>query len=93
MWVRDFSGSSGVFSIVFRSPINRPRIHSFVDRLTLFQIGYSWGGVTGLAALPDLTESLNAGAYGDRLLRLSVGLESTDDLIADLAAAMSVLAD
>jgi cystathionine beta-lyase len=93
VWVRDFSGSSGVFSIVFRPPINRPRIHSFMDRLKLFRIGYSWGGVTSLAALPDLTESPNAGTYGDRLLRLSIGLESTDDLIADLAAAMSALAD
>jgi cystathionine beta-lyase len=91
VWVRDFSGSSGVFSIVFRPPINRPRIHAFVDRLKLFCIGYSWGGVTSLVALPDLTESPNARAYGDRLLRLSIGLESTDDLIADLEAAMSAL--
>jgi cystathionine beta-lyase len=91
VWVRDFSGSSGVFSIVFRSPINRAHLHAFVDRLKLFRIGYSWGGVTSLVALPDLTESPNAGAYGDRLIRLSVGLESSDDLIADLAAAMSCL--
>ena len=93
VWVRDYSGSSGVFSIVFRPPINRARIHSFADRLNLFLIGYSWGGVTSLVALPDLTESPNAGVYGDRLLRLSVGLESTDDLIADLAAAMYALTD
>jgi cystathionine beta-lyase len=93
VWVRDFSGSSGVFSIVFRPPINRPRIHAFIDRLKLFRIGYSWGGVTSLVALPDLTESPHVGAYGDRLVRLSVGLESTDDLIADLAAAMSAVTD
>lgn len=93
LWVRDFTGSSGVFSVVFRSPINRSRIHAFIDRLRLFRIGYSWGGVTSLVALPDLSESPNAGAYGDRLLRLSVGLESSDDLIADLAAAMSALTD
>lgn len=86
-WVRDFSGSSGVFSIVFSAPINRARIHAFVDRLKLFRIGYSWGGVTSLVALPDLAESPNVEAYGDRLLRLSIGLEGTDDLIADLAAA------
>jgi cysteine-S-conjugate beta-lyase len=91
IWVRDFSGSSGVFSIVFREPINRSRIEAFVDRLELFRIGYSWGGVTSLVALPDLGEAPNAAAYGDRLLRLSVGLESTDDLIADLSAAMPAL--
>jgi cystathionine beta-lyase len=93
LWVRDFSGSSGVFSVVFRPPIDRTHIHAFVDRLKLFRIGYSWGGVTSLVVLPDLTESPNVGAYGDRLLRLSIGLETTDDLIADLSAAMSALAD
>jgi cysteine-S-conjugate beta-lyase len=93
LWVRDFSGSSGVFSIVFRSPINRVRIHSFVDRLKLFRIGYSWGGVTSLVAFPDSDESPNASIYGDRLLRLSIGLESTDDLIADLSGSMSPLTD
>jgi len=93
LWVRDFSGSSGVFSIVFRPPIHRLRIHSFVDRLKLFRIGYSWGGVTSLVALPDLNESPNAGTYGDRLLRLSIGLESADDLIGDLLGAMPALTD
>ena len=90
-WVRDFSGSSGVFSVVFRPPINRTRICAFVDCLKLFRIGYSWGGVTSLVALPDLAESPNAGTYGDRLLRFSIGLESPDDLIADLSAAISTL--
>jgi cysteine-S-conjugate beta-lyase len=93
VWVRDFSGSSGVFSIVFRPPINRLRIHAFVDRLKLFRIGYSWGGVTSLVAVPDLAESPNTGVYGDRLLRFGIGLESTDDLIADLSAAMPALTD
>jgi cystathionine beta-lyase len=93
VWRRDFSGSSGVFSIVFRPPIDRLRIHAFVDHLKLFRIGYSWGGVTSLVALPDLTESPNVMAYGDRLLRLSIGLEDADDLISDLAAAMSAVAD
>jgi cysteine-S-conjugate beta-lyase len=93
VWVRDFSGSSGVFSIVFRPPINRLRIHAFVDRLKLFPIGYSWGGVTSLVALPDLAESPNTGVYGDRLLRFGIGLESTEDLIADLSAAMPALTD
>ena len=93
VWARDFLGSSGVFSVVFCPPINRSRIHAFVDHLSLFRIGYSWGGVTSLVALPDLTESPNAAAYGDRLLRLSIGLENTDDLIADLAAAMAVIAN
>jgi cystathionine beta-lyase len=91
VWVRDFSGSSGVFSIVFRPPINRLRIQSFVDRLKLFRIGYSWGGVTSLVALPDPDESPNTRAYEDRLLRFSIGLESTDDLITDISVGLSAL--
>lgn len=92
VWARDFSGSSGVFSVVFRPVINQSRIQAFIDRLKLFRIGYSWGGVTSLVALPDASESPNTMVYGDRLLRLSIGLENTDDLIADLAAAMSTVA-
>jgi cysteine-S-conjugate beta-lyase len=88
VWVRDFSGSSGVFSVVFPPRINRSQVHAFMDRLQLFRIGYSWGGVTSLVAVPDSTELPNVAAYGDRLLRLSVGLESAADLIDDLAAAM-----
>lgn len=78
---------------MFRPPIDLSHIQALIDRLKLFRIGYSWGGVTSLVALPDMAESPNARAYGDRLLRFSIGLESTDDLIADLESAMSAVAD
>jgi cysteine-S-conjugate beta-lyase len=92
-WVRDFSGSSGVFSVVFRPPIDRDRINSFIDHLELFKIGFSWGGVVSLVALPDLCESPSAARYGDRLVRFSIGLEATEDLIEDLSQALSTLAN
>jgi len=86
-WKRDFTGASGLFSVVFRPPVNRGDLHAVMDRLTLFRMGYSWGGVTSLAVTPDLTEAPNAQVYGDRLVRFHIGLEHPDDLIRDLEQA------
>jgi cysteine-S-conjugate beta-lyase len=88
IWKRDFTGSSGLFSVVFRPPRTRRDIHAAMDRLRLFRMGYSWGGFASLAVTPDLDEAPNARQYGDRLLRLYVGLEDPRDLIADLAQAL-----
>jgi cystathionine beta-lyase len=86
-WKRDFTGSSGLFSIVFREPRSKAEIQEAMDRLLLFRMGYSWGGVSSLVVTPDTQEAPNAGRYGERLLRLYVGLEDADDLIADLQQA------
>ncbi len=83
-WKRDFTGSSGLFSVVFRPPRTRSDLHAAMNRLRLFHMGYSWGGVASLVVTPDLDESPNARAYGERLVRLSVGLADPDDLIEDL---------
>lgn len=83
-WKRDFTGSSGLFSVVFRPPLTRSDLHASMDRLRFFRMGYSWGGVTSLAVTPDVNEAPNARAYGDRLVRFYVGLEDPDDLINDL---------
>jgi cysteine-S-conjugate beta-lyase len=88
IWTRDFTGSSGLFSVVLRAPASKREVHAAMDRLTLFGMGYSWGGVSSLAVTPDLDEAPNARRYGDRLLRLYVGLEDPRDLIADLAQAL-----
>ncbi len=88
-WKRDFTGSSGVFSVVFRPPLIRQHLHAAMDRLRLFRMGLSWGGVASLVITPDLEAAAHAKAYGDRLVRLYVGLEDPDDLIADLESAFS----
>lgn len=87
-WKRDFTGSTGLFSVVFRPPINKAQLQAFIDRLTLFRIGYSWGGVTSLVVTPDLKDAPNAKVYDDRLVRFYVGLEEPDDLIHDLEKAL-----
>jgi cystathionine beta-lyase len=88
-WQRDFTGSSGLFSFVFRPEFSGKQVRAFVNALKLFKIGYSWAGTTSLAVAYDLSHTRHAAAYGDRLVRLSIGLEDTSDLMDDLDSAMA----
>jgi cystathionine beta-lyase len=90
-WKRDFTGSSGVFSIVFDSAFSKQQVHRFVDTLQLFKIGYSWAGVTSLAVTYDFSNSPERPAYQHRIVRLNIGLEDPEDLIADLNRALTGL--
>jgi cystathionine beta-lyase len=87
LWKRDFTGSSGLFSFVFRESFSKERVLKFVDALDLFEIGYSWGGVNSLVMTYDL-QSPKRPAYGSRLVRLYVGLEDVEDLKRDLEKAL-----
>jgi cysteine-S-conjugate beta-lyase len=91
-WKRDFTGSSGVFSIVFRQGIEKRKVLAFVDALRLFKIGYSWAGVTSLAVAYDFTGWKGRPAYEHRIVRLNIGLEDRDDLLADLEQALRTAA-
>jgi cystathionine beta-lyase len=90
-WKRDFLGSSGVFSVVFKPGPTQQQIHAFVDALKLFQVGYSWGGVASLAVAYDIGRIPGRPAYEHRIVRLNIGLEATDDLLADLEQALAKL--
>ena len=92
-WKHDFSGASGLFSFVFRPQFNGTQVRAFVDALDLFEIGYSWAGTTSLAATYNLNRSRGASSYADRLVRLSIGMEETSDLIADLKQALAQMQD
>jgi cystathionine beta-lyase len=91
LWLRDFSGSSGLFSLVLTPEFSGQQVRAFVDALSLFQIGYSWGGVASLAVAYDMSHVRSRTNYGDRIVRLNIGLESTADLIADLAQGLAVM--
>ncbi len=91
-WSRDFEGSSGVFSIVFRPEFTKAQVHAFVNSLELFKIGYSWGGVTSLAVAYDFGEWTSRPGYGHRIVRLNIGLEDAADLIADLGNGLAIMA-
>ena len=89
---RDFTGSTGVFSIVFQARFSKAQVQGFVDKLELFEIGYSWAGVTSLAVAYDFHATRGRPDYGHRIVRLNIGLESADDLKADLEQALDGLA-
>ncbi|MET0238949.1 MAG: cystathionine beta-lyase [Sphingobium sp.] len=84
-WARDFRGSSGLFSIMLAGGGESERA-AFVDALSLFGIGYSWGGFESLALPVDPAHYRTARPWqGDGpLVRLQIGLEEPADLIADL---------
>jgi len=90
-WKRDFLGSSGVFSFVFKPGPTQQQVHAFIDALKLFEIGYSWGGVASLALSYNIGRIPGRPPYEHRIVRLSIGLESTSDLIADLTQALPLL--
>jgi cysteine-S-conjugate beta-lyase len=90
-WKRDFLGSSGVFSIVFKPGPTQEQVHGFVDALNLFRVGYSWGGVASLAVAYDIGRIPGRPPYDHRIVRLNIGLEATDDLMADLEQALRKL--
>ena len=89
-WRRDFSGSSGLFSFALRGG-DRAARDRLVDSLELFGIGYSWGGFESLAVPADVDQLRTAARrdYPGPLVRLHIGLEDPDDLIADLAEALA----
>ena len=88
-WKRDFTGSAGVFSIVFKPAATKKEVERFVDELELFEIGYSWGGVVSLAVAYDFHGSKGRPDYGHRIVRLNIGLEDTNDLLEDLEAGLT----
>jgi cystathionine beta-lyase len=91
LWKRDFLGSSGLFSIVFKPGVTKQQVFDFVNALELFEIGYSWGGFASLAVAYDFTGLKGRPEYGYRIVRLHIGLEKTEDLIADLEKGLSKL--
>jgi len=89
-WQRDFTGAGGLFSVVFDARFDEAQVDRMVDALTLFGIGYSWGGPNSLV-MPYRINSLRDRWEGGVLVRFNVGLEDPADLIADLARAFNVL--
>jgi cysteine-S-conjugate beta-lyase len=93
IWQRDFSGASGLFSIVLK-PVATSAVHAFLDELTLFGIGASWGGFESLAIPFDCTAIRTATKWapGGPTVRIHIGLEDVDDLIGDLERGFAALA-
>lgn len=84
-WKRDFTGSTGLFSIVLKDA-DDAAANRFVESLDLFGIGYSWGGFESLAlpVHPEKLRTVSRHPSSRAMVRLHIGLEDPDDLVADL---------
>ena len=92
MWKRDFTGACGLFGVALK-PVPKASIAAMLDGMRLFRMGWSWGGFESLIIPANVERAKRTfkwqveGPY----LRLHVGLESADDLIADLADGLARL--
>jgi cystathionine beta-lyase len=85
IWKRDFTGASGLFSIVLK-PAPQKAVDALLDAVKLFGMGYSWGGFESLVIPFDCEgyRTATKWAPGGPTLRLHIGLENVEDLKADL---------
>jgi len=91
LWKRDFSGASGIFSIVLDGG-GREEAHAFLDALQIFGLGYSWGGYESLAVHVNLEDrAVTPGDRGGPIIRLQIGLEDVADLKADIEGALAAV--
>ena len=93
-WKRDFTGSSGLFSFVLNKRLTDAGLAAYLDNFSLFSMAYSWGGFESLilANQPEQIASIRPEAevdFSGTLIRVHIGLENVDDLLADLAAGFS----
>ncbi len=90
LWARDFRGASGLFSFVLKGGGEAERA-ALIDGLAHFGIGYSWGGYESLALPVDPQKHRSATVWQSEgpVVRLSIGLEDVDDLMADLDAGLA----
>lgn len=92
LWKRDFLGASGLFGVILK-PLDKAQLSVFFRRLSLFGIGLSWGGFESLALPVDSFPRSHARRYPEGpMLRIHAGLESVDDLIADMTQALDAAA-
>ena len=94
LWARDFSGACGLFGFLLR-PAPEAAVHALLDTLTLFGLGFSWGGHESLAINcdPQRRKGAALGDYLGPLMRLHIGLEAPEDLIADLRRGLDAFSE
>jgi cystathionine beta-lyase len=92
LWKRDFLGASGLFGVVLKAA-PKEAVYAFIDALDLFGIGASWGGYESLIqpAFPERGRTATRWDAEGPLVRIHIGLEDPQDLIADLAQGLDKL--
>lgn len=90
LWKRDFKGANGLFGVVLK-PVSERAVAAFIDGLTHFGIGYSWGGFESLIIPAHIKRTKVPFAAEGPVLRIHAGLEDASDLLADLEAGLERL--
>ena len=92
IWKRDFEGAASLFGMVLQ-PVSDAAVATFVNALKLFGIGSSWGGFESLVTAPKPEHIRTATRWnpGGPTIRLHIGLEDADDLIADIGQAFDAM--
>ncbi|MFZ2988951.1 PLP-dependent transferase [Ideonella sp.] len=91
-WASHCSAAAGLLTLEIDARYSQQQVDALVDSLRYFRIGWSWGGPVSLAVPYQAKAMRKLGtAYEGTLVRLCIGLEATDDLIADLGAALARL--
>lgn len=92
IWKRDFTGASGLFGFVLKET-NQTKLAAMMDNLELHGMGSSWGGYESLLIPSSPENSRTASTWNEegQCMRIHVGLEDVDDLIADLEAGLERL--
>lgn len=92
IWKRDFTGASGLFSVLLKPSVSKAALAAMLDGLRLFAMGYSWGGFESLAAPFQMSRYRpELGALEGWGVRIHAGLENIDDLLEDLDAGFARL--
>jgi cysteine-S-conjugate beta-lyase len=93
LWKRDFTGAASLFGVEFKPQFSPEATHAFVEALELFGIGASWGGFESLA-IPTtgfVTRTAGSARFAGPVVRLHIGLEDVNDLVADLEQGLAVM--
>jgi cystathionine beta-lyase len=93
LWQRDCRGTNGLVSFELQPGIGNAAVERFVDALSLFGRGSSWGGYESLVAWADMRAARSVTDWSARgaVIRLHVGLEAPSDLLRDLEGGFAVL--
>lgn len=86
LWKRDFSGATSLFGVVLKQNYPQEQLAKMLDGLEYFGMGYSWGGFESLVITchPERIRTSTKWEHTGTVLRIHIGLENVDDLIADL---------
>ncbi|MDC0624834.1 PLP-dependent aspartate aminotransferase family protein [Alphaproteobacteria bacterium] len=91
IWKRDFTGSTGLFSFSLKKFYPQPKIKKMFSKISIFKLGYSWGGYDSLITFPPLSMRKYKNLFKGNLIRVYCGLEDSSDQIKDIINSLQAL--